>query len=189
MNPEHDEKKIGLGKEEVKKGTALLHQQMWCWGCDIRRPEGNLLLTYGFTRERPPEGVLGSSAYSLHRPDGRGMGLWGFGLFATQEGEGSLFLKRYEFAPRLSSLTTLPTTIWTLAQLPPLRLPQTEEEASFLQRLFRDLLLEISRYERRVRETRGEAYREGCLKDWQQRVCPAQRMAEDWERFALLSEQ
>src|SRR5689334_2275112 len=97
--------------DDVKRGAALFHQQMWCWGCDIRRPEGNLLLMYGFERERPPEGVHGSSSYFLHTPTERGIRLWGFGLFFTQQGQGSLFLQRYGFAPRWRSQTTLPTKV------------------------------------------------------------------------------
>ncbi|MCS6839908.1 MAG: hypothetical protein NZ701_03935 [Roseiflexus sp.] len=46
-----------------QRGAELLHLQCWLWGCDIRRPEGNLLLEYGFSRQRPPAGATGSSAY------------------------------------------------------------------------------------------------------------------------------
>ena len=36
----------------IREGKLLLDQQCWCWGQDIRHPEGNLLLTHGFVRER-----------------------------------------------------------------------------------------------------------------------------------------
>lgn len=42
---------------------ALFDQQLWCWGQVIRRPEGNLLLAYGMTRQRLPETIKGSSLY------------------------------------------------------------------------------------------------------------------------------
>ena len=60
--------------------AALLDQQMWCWGCDIRHGEGNVLLQYGFSRWRPPEGTLGSTAYQLEAPPSRQVVLWGFGV-------------------------------------------------------------------------------------------------------------
>jgi hypothetical protein len=48
-----------------RRGAELLHLQCWLWGCDIRRAEGNLLLAYGFSRQRPPSGAAGSSAYLM----------------------------------------------------------------------------------------------------------------------------
>jgi len=30
---------------------------MWCFGADIRHPNGNLLLEFGFQRERPRKGL------------------------------------------------------------------------------------------------------------------------------------
>ena len=36
----------------IREGKLLLDQQCWCWGQDIRHPDGNLLLTHGFVRER-----------------------------------------------------------------------------------------------------------------------------------------
>jgi hypothetical protein len=186
----HQEHNAGGGPtfDETRKGAALFHQQMWCWGYDIRRPEGNLLLTYGFKRERPPEGVHGSSAYILHTPERREITLWGFGLFLAQDRQGSLFLPRYGFLPRWSSLTPFPANVWTLAQLPPMIFPQTEKEVLCVRRLFTDLLLEISRYEQWIRETQGEGYRESCIRCWPHVVCPANGMVEAWKEFAVLSE-
>jgi hypothetical protein len=53
-----------LPLETRKVGTALFDQQTWCWGQDIQRPEGNLLVAYGLTRQRSPETIRGSSAYT-----------------------------------------------------------------------------------------------------------------------------
>src|SRR5687768_12975270 len=44
-----------LPKALEKQGEALLEQQMWCWGCDVRRQEGNLLLAYGCERRASPD--------------------------------------------------------------------------------------------------------------------------------------
>jgi hypothetical protein len=184
MHRESNAREYLLGSDDTQVGTALFHQQMWCWGCDIRHPEGNLLLLYGFERERPPGTMHGSSAYHLHTPAGKGIGLWGFGLFYTQLGRGGLFLQRYGFVPRWSSLTTLPTQVWTLAQLPPTRLPRTPQEALSLYQLFTDLLMEISKYEQWIQATQGDAYRAHCMKDWPQPVCPANEMGAAWERLA-----
>lgn len=61
------------------RGAELMHQQCWCWGQDVRRPEGNLLLENGFERTRAPEDVSGSFRYWLER-NGTRLALWGFGV-------------------------------------------------------------------------------------------------------------
>jgi hypothetical protein len=42
----------------------LLDQQMWCWGCDVRRTQGNLLLAYG-AEKRPSPNARYHSAYTF----------------------------------------------------------------------------------------------------------------------------
>lgn len=49
-----------------RRGQHLLSQQCWLWGRDIKRTDGNLLMTFGFERLRPPEGISGSTQYILH---------------------------------------------------------------------------------------------------------------------------
>lgn len=68
-----------------KYATILLDQQLWCFGCDIRRTAGNLLLEYGFERKRPPISQKGSSCYSLNW-QGKQILLWGFGIFCNGSG-------------------------------------------------------------------------------------------------------
>ena len=38
----------------VSRAIDLLCQQIWCWGRDIERPEGNWLLERNFERLEPP---------------------------------------------------------------------------------------------------------------------------------------
>ena len=43
-----------------------MSQQLWCWGRDIKSPQGNLLMNYGFERHRESgKGSSGSSCYRL----------------------------------------------------------------------------------------------------------------------------
>ena len=41
-------------RDLIKHAEALLSQQIWCWGCDIMRPNGNWLIEIGFKRIEPP---------------------------------------------------------------------------------------------------------------------------------------
>ena len=43
--------------------AAGFRQQMYCWGRDVLHPDGNLLITHGFSK-RPSEGLQGTSCYS-----------------------------------------------------------------------------------------------------------------------------
>lgn len=38
--------------------ATSLDQQMWCWGCDVRRTQGNLMLAYGAQKRPAPTDLL-----------------------------------------------------------------------------------------------------------------------------------
>ncbi len=91
-----------LGGDFKKRGAALLHQQCWCWGCDIRRESGgaraNLLLQWDFERTPPPDGILGATTYAWRGPNGENATLWGFGL-CFGDANGQIFVSRFGFSP------------------------------------------------------------------------------------------
>lgn len=178
---------LHIPKDAQILGTALLHQQMWCWGYDIRHSQGNVLHHYGFTCRRPPEDVRGSSAYTLYRESGESILLWGFGLLYSRTGVGGLFLRRYDFTPCVTLSTDLFQNIWTPEQLPPLQLPLTFEEGQMAQSLLTFALLWISTYEQWVQEVYGTEYRKACLTQWKQTVVPAEKMGDEWKQLALAS--
>ena len=74
----------------------LLSQQVWCWGRDICREEGNWLLSVGFQRLEPPAGNEKSySTYMLELPNERCVFLSGSGVFYSDIRYGSIFITRY----------------------------------------------------------------------------------------------
>ena len=106
-----------------KIGTTLLDQQLWCWGQDIRRAEGNALLAYGFTKHRPPEGKHGTTAYEWRSSGRSRVVLWGFGFFYGDGDRGGLFLQRYKFAPKQTAAVDFSLPVWKPEQLPELTQP------------------------------------------------------------------
>ncbi|MEM9657068.1 MAG: hypothetical protein AAF961_01795, partial [Planctomycetota bacterium] len=68
------------GRAELQQHAVdLLSQQVWCWGRDILRPEGNWLIEVGFERVEPPADRQDcSSVYALRLPLGRCVVLRGF---------------------------------------------------------------------------------------------------------------
>lgn len=167
-----------------KLGRILLDQQMWCWGRDVVRPEGNALLEYGFRRRRPPEGLMAASAYVLCPNPGQELRLWGFGLLWTEEETGSLFLRRRRFSPRLVSGPEAFEEVWRAEQTPATLRPRSESDHVLTRRLLKDAFSWIAGYERWAQRTLGADYRELCVTTWRKKSVPAPEMARCWERLA-----
>jgi hypothetical protein len=171
--------------EPANHGAAvLLDQQMWCWGRDIVRSEGNLLLQFGFRKERPPANTSGCSAYVLTPFPGCQMILWGFGLFFGLASSGGLFLRRYAFNPVWTKLPALPVIVWCDEGLPPMHPPQSIDERTRTQRLLTAAVRWIAAYEQWVLDTVGIEYRQGCLQQWPKQIVPAERVPDEWRRLA-----
>lgn len=164
---------------KFRKFTAkLFDQQMWCWGADIRRPEGNLLMGYGFERHRAPDGRT-SSAYIHDSLCGEQIVLWGFGAFFGVAQMGGLYIGRESFQPYMAAVSHLPTDRWSD------RPARAENPTLGLTPLLVRFLGWVSRYERWVQHTLGSAYREATLQRWQGKmvICGAE-MAATWAAVA-----
>lgn len=171
----------------LRLGPALIDEQMWCLGCDVRYPGGNLLHTCGLERRPSPEPRF-RSAYTTVDDAGRAITLWGWGIWTAMPDRGSLFISRdrlrlawtprYEPAPQA----------WTVDDLP---LPATNcpgDEAS-VQALLRHALLWIADYEDWLRQHIGQDYRARTIEAWPQRRryqggIPADDLANTWRTLA-----
>lgn len=173
----------------VNRGTRLLTQQCWYWGCDVRRPEGNLLLALGFDRTRPPEGVEGSTLYMCEPAPGAQVILWSFGVFFGCAGAGGLFLNRFRFEPLLMDQATLPPAIWQIEQLPNLSRAGGADRAR-LSALLGDLLHWVVAYELTVLAVQGLGYREACLAQWSRSKLglPADAIVPAWQTLTVAIE-
>lgn len=170
----------------VKHAAGLLSQQVWCWGCDIIRPEGNWLIELGFNRIEPPaDRKEFSSVYSLDLPQQRCIVLRGFGVFYGDRQRGGVFLPRYEFRPKYTTLATLERPPWSVTDLPKLRLP-TESQLTCCASLTLDLIEWMHSYEVNIVERLGIEYRRSTLVNWsdaKRRSIPAEEMAHAWQRL------
>lgn len=167
-----------------KLGRILLDQQMWCWGRDIVRPEGNALVEYGFRVQRTPEGLRANSAYTFDPVPHRYVKLWGFGLLWTNEGAGSLLLERRRFSPRLVPEPEAFEEVWRAEQAPTTLRPRSGRERALAGRLLTDALSWIAGYERWAQRTLGADYRELCVAMWRKESVPGPEVAHCWERLA-----
>lgn len=169
-----------------QRGAELLHLQCWLWGCDIRRTEGNLLLEYGFSRQRPSAGSAGSSAYLLSTEPDAAIVLWGFGAFCGNPADGGIYLKRYEFAPLYIPTLDTQRLPWLPDQVRPATLPPSSHVHQRMRSYFVTLLEWIARYEMWVLETCGLAYRRQCVSSWTKQTPHVQveRLVEKWQQLA-----
>lgn len=166
-----------------KLGIDLLNQQMWLLGCDLRRRDGNLLLKYGFEKFRPPENIKGSTCYCKYVGEHEWLMLWGFGLFLQNKNEKGIFLKRYEFTPRLMSF---PASTWSIEQMPCSHAPHCVDECEQCKSLMSKACVWFAEYETWVLQNAGLEYRKDCLAGWiLKTVCKPQEISCTWNQIGI----
>lgn len=167
----------------VEDAINLLSQQIWCWGKDIEKSEGNWLLEIGFSRIELPADREGSSVYSLKISKNKCIYLRAFGILYVDTKYGSIFLPRYEFLPEYTEESTLDKPPWTKKDLPKLKVP-TKSQKNNCDSLMLDLLMWIRNYEENIVRKLGIEYREETLIDWdngRRIVIPAQQIIPQWK--------
>lgn len=166
-------------------GEALLDQQMWCWGCDVRHADENLLLAYGCLKRPAPEAHL-RSAYTYCLDETCALTLWGWGIWIARESLGSLFISRSRFKVRATMKVQLLPQAWCEEDL-----PLNPERVSWdhCMPLLTDALTWIATYEQWVMARAASGYRDMMLKFWPMRRryrggCPATEMPTQWMSLA-----
>lgn len=152
-----------LSKQNEAFACRLLHQQCWCWGCDIRNASGNLLMRNGCLRHRPPAEGIGSSCYETNLDSAQRILVWGFGVaFLSHSGDG-VFVHRNNFRPKLFSCPS--SFPWTASEL---ELSEPQNSVSWFRALnyLRRTTEWITEYETSVAQIMGPKYRKRCLRSF-----------------------
>lgn len=164
-------------------GAHLLHQQCWCWGRDIRRSEGNLLLEYGFERVRPPATIAGSSRYCRTCEQSK-LYLWGFGVAFVQQDGAAIYINRYNFVPRWLNVEISLDHVWAAEQLAAFAPPDPVRLRRRTRRLLKRAMLEFAGYEAWVLNGYGVWYRREALREWHLPAVLPERLPEEWTRLS-----
>ena len=168
-----------LSGDYKKRGAALLHQQCWCWGYDVRRQvagrRANLLVELGFERVPAPDGVHGATTYRLCQSDGSMVTLWGFGLCFGDEA-GGIFVSRFAFWPRLGE-TAAPETAFAAKHLAEFRAARRLDECQRALGYFSRALGWIAHYEQRAADIAGASHRAAALEAWSRGVASHKALA------------
>ena len=183
---------LNINSEEKKlldHAATLFNQQIWCWGRDIQRLEGNWLLEMGFNRIQSPfvsQNI--PSIYSLELPNNRCVLLRGFGVFYGDPKYGGIFLPRYEFLPKYSKKWLLETHPWLTTDLPELKLPTDSQKENYMT-LVLGLIEWIRTYEENIVEHLGIEYRKNVLDEWdfnKRAKLPAEDIVDEWEKLGIM---
>ena len=173
----------------ISHAVSLLSQQIWYWGQDIRRKQGNLLVEFGFQRVKPPADVeIEDSVYTLNLTENRSIILRGFGVYYRDNAHGVIFLPRYEFIPGYTTNLTLEQPLWTYDELPELYFPTESEWDNYITMLA-DLVKWIRDYEHKVIQEQGIEYRISTLAEWdngERKVTASQAVVGEWEKIGKI---
>lgn len=173
-----------LGSATHRHAVALLDQQMWCWGQDVRHAGKNGLVDFGFERFPPPHGIQAGSCYRWCDSCGRRVALWGFGMFYGCACRGGIFLRRYRFAQTLTLSEQWPDPCWRVGEFPTIALPDSQEDWQRATSLLIDALDWIANYEGWATSTMGTSHRERCLSTWKNPCCGADEITTHWHQLA-----
>lgn len=178
-----------LSGDFKKRGAALLHQQCWCFGYDIRRKIGderaNLLLELGFERTAPPTKQIGATMYQRRESNGEIVTLWGFGMCFGDENSG-VFVSRFSFWPRLGEVAA-PKVAHAPTHLADFRTTRRLHECEYALCYFARALVWLADYEREVARVAGQSHRETALKEWQHAASAPDAIPSQWEDLARQS--
>lgn len=169
-----------------RRAVALLDQQFWCWGQDVMRAAGNVLLELGMCRYRPVNGE-GSTVYTGRVAKEGVVWLWGFGILYWQPNLGGVFLRRYRFDPVFVE-QPLQHPIHTLDKIKQFTRSTASRQQSNAGSLMRAVIQWIAGYEHWIAENFGTTYRAATLASRNKLpAVPPQDLARTWERLAKKS--
>jgi len=147
----------------------LIDRQMWFFGCDIRHPEGNLLLAHGFTRDRAPADVpSGTSRYARRTrpaPDGARLVLWGWGALWISDHGDALAIRRHVTTPKWLPSVPDVSGMWRYQELDDLLARAPAIDTSRAERRLADFADWVVKYERWVRQTAAADWRARCAEE------------------------
>ena len=177
-------KKFSSEKILISRASRLLSQQVWCWGRDIERSEGNWLMEIGFDRIEPEfKCDHCDSIYTLELPSGKRVMLRAFGVFYGNDQKEGIYLPRYDFLPKYSRRLNIKNPPWEKKDLPKLIYPNNLEVSNCIF-LVSELVNWIRTYEENVVNILGLDYRKSTLLEWikiRGLVIPAEDMISEWK--------
>jgi hypothetical protein len=161
--------------------TQLTAQQFWLFGCDVRRPEGNVLAELGFRKLKAPGPGPSPSRYHLTVPSGETIVLWGFGMLWTDPDGHGMFLPRHRFQPRYRHGHEPVPVAWSEAELADLQVP-AHDDCPRCGAMVLDAIDWLIDYEHHIHSCRGFSYREETIAGWTRPLGTAAELPARWRQ-------
>lgn len=178
-------KQLDISNQFQRTVTMLIDQQMWCWGCDVRRTDGNFLLLYG-AQKRPSPNPRYNSTYVFPIDATTMLNLWSWGVWIASAHGGSLFIARSRFQMRYMRDAILMPDVWRKRDLPIKEdLALDRDDLAHCRGLLATALRWIGTYEVWLNRQVSSDYRDRTLANWPQKNrykggIPASEMAMRW---------
>ena len=171
-----------IPKYVQKNWKTLFSKQIYGFGKDILYNK-NLLIEYGFTKQRPPIPEQGTSQYSITEQNDQII-LWGFGMVFATKNTG-LFLWRHQFKPKLINVNLIPSHLWEPKQLQQQStIPKTSDEKLLMLQLLIKSMKWLEKYEKWVLAICGKTYRDKLLQEQYPRHTSAIQLDEKWSELS-----
>ncbi|WP_169974946.1 hypothetical protein [Tautonia rosea] len=167
-----------------REAANLLDLQLWCWGLDIRRPQGNALIGFGFQRIPVAEGGRGTSAYQKPLDEGRTLVLWGSGLVLTDPVVGAVAVRRFEFRLSFDRSPTLTSELLAAGSVPELGPILDPDDCGRAHRLVLSVFEAIIAYESWAIDHLGPGERQRGINAWPKLRIPAEQLVSTWQDIA-----
>ncbi len=160
---------------------ALLHQQCYCFGADIRNASGNLLVSYGFGRKRSTHASeQRSSQYSLVCDDGSVLSVFAFGFCCTGSDGRGAYVNRYRFEPLPVTLELDRPDAWSIDEAELLKLADSNAAREAARWWIGLGCAHIAAYEEHVLATMGIPYRRATLEPFDEPVIEPALVPRAW---------
>tara|TARA_B100001564_G_scaffold122492_1_gene102194 strand:+ start:227 stop:838 length:612 start_codon:yes stop_codon:yes gene_type:complete len=173
-------------REGGTENVDLFSQQIWCWGRDILREEGNWLIQQGFDGINAPAEKAGcKNIYTLSLSKSQSVILRGFGVLFTDHNYGTIFLPRYDFRPKYNRNTELEILPWEFGDLSEFKFP-ADLEIDYCSSMLIQLIDWIIEYEKELQDKLGTGYRASTLREWdngERVVIAAKDIIGEWLRI------
>jgi len=165
----------------LRELNSLISHQGWLWGKDVRCPEGNRLIAYGFERAPAPDNLVDCvTRYQYAAPD-RTILLWSWGytLFRPEWSE-AIHVSRGGSGIHGVTRADFETPCWSYDDVKTRWRDLSPESVRFIP----EVLAWPGEFERWVQRLIGAEQRKQELREWKNARRSAARLPADWARLA-----
>ena len=165
----------------LRELNSLMSHQGWLWGKDVRCPEGNRLIAYGFERVPAPDGLVDCTTRYQLVTSSRTILLWSWGYTVYRpEWAQAIHVSRGGSGIHGMTLADFEAPCWSYDDVK----KRWQEPNPVVATHITDVLAWPGEYERWIQRLIGPDQREAELREWKNARRPAALLPVDWDHLA-----